>query len=143
MPRPKIDIRPRSQGENALAWDCHSDSQNQQPQQHMERDTGVDKFETREFEVTIVPANDYDHGVAATAAIEYPRWPVGYRADKSFATVALQEALPESLVKEGLKHWHINPTLGNSSDTMRQRLERKHQVPGQMTSNSLDKQRIW
>ncbi|OAA72689.1 hypothetical protein LEL_08473 [Akanthomyces lecanii RCEF 1005] len=105
-----------------------------QPSQGAAREAGID-YETREFVLTIGPARDYDHGNAATKATEYTSWPEGYKTDRSFAVTALREALPDTLLKKGLCHWNVKPAAPDSPrDSMRQRLERKQQIPGQMSA---------
>lgn len=91
-------------------------------------------FETREFVLTIGPARDYDHTHAAIKATEYSSWPEGYKTEKSFAVTALRDALPDTLLKKGLCHWNIRPEPAGARDGMRQRLERKQQIPGQMVA---------
>ncbi|ATY66126.1 hypothetical protein A9K55_001334 [Cordyceps militaris] len=94
---------------------------------------------TREFVLTIGPARDFDHGKAATRATEHARWPEGYEADQSFAVLALRDTLPDTLQKKGLCYWHVRPAPADAPrDTMRQRLERKQLMPGQMTAAAGD-----
>ncbi len=85
--------------------------------------------------LSIGPARDHDHGHAATKATEYPSWPEEYKADRSFAVTALRAALPDTLLKRGLCYWNVKPTAPDSPrDSLRQRLERKQQIPGQMAA---------
>lgn len=147
---PKIDIQTKTEG-GATSWDTTATATTTttgslpgQDEQYKAQDAAAaaaalsaeDTFETREFELTIVPVRDYDHGVAATKAIEYSRWPAGFEADRSFAAAVLQETLPSTLAGKGLSRWHVNPALGTPRDSMSQRLERKQQVPGQMAAEA-------
>ncbi|OAA57670.1 hypothetical protein ISF_06911 [Cordyceps fumosorosea ARSEF 2679] len=94
-----------------------------------------DDCETREFVLTIGLARDYDHGHASTKATEHLAWPEGYDADRSLAALTLREALPDTLLKKGLCHWHVKPASPDAPrGSMRQRLERKQQLPGQMAA---------
>lgn len=105
-----------------------------QPSQGAAREAGVD-YETREYVLSIGPARDYDHGNAATKATEHASWPESYKTDKSFAVTALRDALPDTLMKKGLCYWNVKPAAPDSPrDGMRQRLERKQQIPGQMAA---------
>ncbi|KAM3510481.1 hypothetical protein MY11210_005883 [Beauveria gryllotalpidicola] len=92
------------------------------------------EFETREFVLTIGFARDYDHGNAATKATEHAAWPKGWATDRSFAATALGAALPDTLLRKGLCHWLVRPAPADAArDGVRQRLERKQTMPGQMT----------
>ncbi|TQV93972.1 hypothetical protein IF1G_07704 [Cordyceps javanica] len=135
QPRIEFQTRVAKSGREEEEEEQQQQQTEQQRQQEQDSDEhGVD-FETREFVLTIGPARDYDHGRAASKATEHTSWPDGYEADKSFAVMALRETLPDTLLKKGLCYWHVKPAAPDAPrDTMRQRLERKQQIPGQMAA---------